>query len=51
MGTVTTQLIKMENLEFQPNINIATVYYNGGKANLFRVTSNLFSTGENCINR
>jgi hypothetical protein len=27
----------MENLEFQPNIHIAAVYYNGGNANLFRI--------------
>jgi hypothetical protein len=36
-GSVTTQLIKIENLEFQPNTRIAAVYYNGEKLNLFRI--------------
>jgi hypothetical protein len=29
--------IKMENLEFQPNTHLATVYNNGGETNLFRI--------------
>jgi hypothetical protein len=33
-GSVTTQLNKIENLEFQRNID--AVYYNGREPNLFR---------------
>jgi surfactin synthase thioesterase subunit len=36
-GSLATQIIKIENLEFQPNTHIVAVYYNGGNANLFRV--------------
>jgi hypothetical protein len=36
-GSVATQIVKMKNLEFQPNTHIDAVYYNGENVNLFRI--------------